>query len=379
MRNKQEKTDALLKRALCSAEKPDPVLVQKVKYQLIRREPVMRNTSAAVKRSFSMALAAALAFIIIGTAAFAAWTLRRPGEIVGDMGDQTLGAAFDSDKAIDINASISSGGYTFTMMSVLSGRDMTDQPFYSPEVQDERTYAVMAIQKTDGNPMPGPDDAAYSHTPFFVTPLVKGVRPWELNISTMNGGYIETVADGILYRLVECDTVEIFADRGLYLAVSSSALFDKDAFQYNESTGEITANKGYSGACALFPLALDKALANPEKAQEYLDGLFAPPSDAEEADEMPDPWKDVDWDEAQPVASTVKELSVGADGMLSYTFSTDEYGGGTVTAKFSDCFSDEKKAQSSIVQLLASGDSICAVRFSMDEAGVITGAIVVPK
>jgi len=39
----------------------------------------------------------------------------------------------------------------------------------------------------------------------------------------MNGGYAQTVVDGVCYRIAECDNVECFADRKLYLCVMDDA------------------------------------------------------------------------------------------------------------------------------------------------------------
>ncbi len=54
---------------------------------------------------------------------------------------------------------------------------------------------------------------------FFISPLVKGLEPWQYNIGTMNGSYCEDIVDGIRYRIIQCDDIEIFADRGVYLSV----------------------------------------------------------------------------------------------------------------------------------------------------------------
>lgn len=73
--------------------------------------------------------------------------------------------------------------------------------------------------------MPATSEPEYGQDPFFVSPLIKGLKPWQVNITTMNGGYSEAVIDGIMYRLIECDGVEMFADRGVYLAVSNGSSF----------------------------------------------------------------------------------------------------------------------------------------------------------
>ncbi|HEX2926510.1 MAG TPA: hypothetical protein VHP38_09690 [Ruminiclostridium sp.] len=37
-----------------------------------------------------------------------------------------------------------------------------------------------------------------------------------------------------MYRLIECDSIEMFADRGVYLCVSTSTLYDNMAFNYDK-------------------------------------------------------------------------------------------------------------------------------------------------
>lgn len=81
------------------------------------------------------------------------------------------------------------------------------------------------------------------------------------------------MVNSIMYRLIECDGVEMFADRGLYLCISASNFYDVKAFHYNEETGEISRNADYEGANALFRLPLDSSKADPEKAEKYLKEL----------------------------------------------------------------------------------------------------------
>lgn len=110
--------------------------------------------------------------------------------------------------------------------------------------------------------------------PFFASPLVKGLKPWEVNAFTMNGGYSESVIDGVMYHLVEYDDIAIFADRSLYFVISTSLTYDTDAFIYDEQTGEIKANEDFDGASAVFTLPLDKEYADPSKAKPYLDDII---------------------------------------------------------------------------------------------------------
>ena len=372
---KNNNLDSLLKAALSRTDTPDAELVQKVKYKLITEEPVLKKSAA--KRSFRTAAVAVMAFALITTTAFAAWYFLKPSEVADHFKDYALSAAFESETAVNINASVTSGDYTFTLLAIVTGKDITDMPYYSEEVQDERTYVVVAIRNADGTPMPDTKDDKYGQTSFFASPLVKGLNPARVNALSMNGGYSETVVDGILYRIVECDGVAMFADRGLYFAICTDTFYDKDAFIYNEQTGEIKANPNYNGASAVFDLPIDKSLADPEKAEQYLENMYQQP-DEDNADEVSNLWDNVDWDKTVPVASTVKELTVDTNGKISYTYDF-EYGSGTISTRFEDCFVKNQKAQSVIVSHMASDDKVYAVRFSMDEKGTITGAVVKPE
>ena len=220
---------------------------------------------------------------------------------------------------------------------------------------------------------------------FFVSPLVKGLKPWEVNAATMNGAYAESFVDGVLYRLVECDNVTMFADRGLYFAICTDAFISNGTFNFDEKSGEIGVNPDYSGASAVFDLPIDKSLADPEKAEQYLNSLFAPAADVTEDAPLPPEmiWAhSLDWEKAVPVASTVKELTVADNGEIIYSFEYDN-GEGNAIAFFSDCFTDGGGAQSKIVRIDSSTDtegnvSAFAIRFSLDENGVVTGSIVIP-
>ena len=280
---KDRNTDALLKKALnAGAETPRPELVLKTKNKLLERDFVMKKNHK-IKYSFRRTAVILIAmFILTASTVFAIWNLDllKPSQIAGITGGNTLMAAFESDSAININESITSGGYTFTLLAIVSGKDLKDTEFcYEERDKDERTYAVLAIQKADGAPFTREEH--WSESPeisFLATPLVKGLEPWRVNVFFMNGGLSVTIVDGIVYHVVECDTVEMFADRGLYFAVSSGfgiagIPYNLGAFNYDEQTGEITANPDFDGISVIFDLPLEKSLADPEKAEEYLQSI----------------------------------------------------------------------------------------------------------
>jgi len=382
MGNRKVDVDVLLKRTLNRSETPDAKLIRKVKYELIKEEPILKKTAA--RRTFSRVAAVAAALAIFTTTAFAAWHFLNASEVADIFNNSALSAAFESENAININTSVTSGDYIFTLLAIVSGKDIKEHPIYSNgEILSDRTYSVLAIQKTDGSPMPNTSDDEYGNMPFYTSPYVKGQKPWIVNAHTLNGGYSEMVVDGVMYRILECDEITMFADRGVYLGINTGTIGNhSQAFIYNDQTGELKANPNYNGSSAVFELPFDKALADSEKAERYLESLFNDPNDTVERnaglDIGEDLWSSIDWDRAVPVTSTVKELTVDETGTITFTYDF-EYGGGTIIVDFHEYFGDNQKPQSLIIHQIRSDDILYAICLSIDENGTITGMVVMPE
>lgn len=213
---------------------------------------------------------AAAIMLLTSTAVAAVWMLLQASDIAERKGDYTLSDAFDSEKAISINESITSEEYTFTLLAIVSGDGISDYIGSAMQRQPERTYVVLAIQNADGSPIQK-DDLFDLTNNFMVTPMIRGVKPWVVNAASMGGSFSDSLVDGVVYRLVECDSIMIFADRGLYLGVCAEPFINRDTFKFDESTGEITVNPDYPGACAVFELPIDASHADPEQAEQYLE------------------------------------------------------------------------------------------------------------
>ncbi|SNS05618.1 hypothetical protein SAMN05446037_1003174 [Anaerovirgula multivorans] len=56
--------------------------------------------------------------------------------------------------------------------------------------------------------------------------------------------------------------------------ISSGAFYDTSAFDFNFQSGEISPNPDFHGVNVLFDLPLDKAKADPEKVQRFLDERY---------------------------------------------------------------------------------------------------------
>jgi len=264
MDKKNNDFDTILRQALSPNQEPDDGLNRKI----ISRVKEKDNMKYNKKR---VGIIAAAAIIACSATAFAAWKYLKPTDVANATEDKALTEAFQSDDAVEVNETQVYGDYSITFLGTVSGNNLSDFVAESDgEELTDRTYAVVAIEKTDGTPMPSTSDDDYGETPFLVTPLIKGANPNIFNAFTRNGGYSEFVKDGIMYRIAECDNVEMFAYKGSYMAVSSSTFYDNDAYIYNEETGEITRNEDYDGVNALFDLPLDESKADKDAGEKYI-------------------------------------------------------------------------------------------------------------
>ena len=133
-------------------------------------------------------------------------------------------------------------------------------------------------------------------------------------------GYQEFVKDGIMYRVIDMENVEVFADTDIYVGVNSETFYDEDAYIYDENTGDIKANEDYNGVNALFVLPVDESKADSAAAKKYLEEferalntpdapqvMTEPDIDVEAFIEMITP-ENLD-DYAKPVAGTKQIIS----------------------------------------------------------------------
>lgn len=263
-----DKIDDLLKDALFSSEKPDAYLNKKI-LQKAKGDNTMRKPLFKTVPIMAALLTAVLA--TGGLTAYAAWQYLTPNQVAEQFEDKKLAQAFSSRDASVINKSQICGDYKITLLGMISGENLSD---YATEVdgqiQTDRTYTVVSIEKRDGTPMPKTSDPEYDNG-FLITPFIKGENPAGLNIFHMGGGSSMMVQDGIEYRIIENDNIEVFADRGVYLGVLDSGFYDIEAYNFNKKTGEITRNDNYEGVNALFELPLDKSKADEKAAQEQIE------------------------------------------------------------------------------------------------------------
>lgn len=376
--NDSEKWDRLLRQALAPEAGPEEKLNQSIVKRLKERSGMKRG----YRKRISIGITAAVFALVMSITAYAATQLFSSKQVAEHLGEQVLAKAFESSDAVEIDQSIASGDYNFTLHGIVSGAGLKELGGSQEAIHPERTYAVVSIARQDGEPMPHTSDPEYGKEPFFVSPFIKGLKPWQVNIMTMNGGYSEVVVDGIMYRLIECDGVEMFADRGVYLAISSgSAFYNSDAFAYDEGTGEISVKTDYAGTSLLFELPLDKSKADPAKAEGYLQELLQEPdktaADASDDSEEAKLAKKIEeWKKKVPdgvvIPESVKEVTYEEQGMIHY-----EYDGWNVTLAAELLFEEGQTGVSKAVQFSEDDFGFKALQFTKDENGVITGRILV--
>lgn len=379
--------DDILKQALTPTEEPDFWLNQKILSMAKEATPMKKKNykTAAVFAS------AAIVLSIGSISIYAAHKFLQPEHVAEKMEDAKLIDAFKSKDAISIDETQSYGGYDVTLLGMVSGKTLTEYPVSDETgIHDDRTYAVVVIANSDQTPMPSPSDDSYGEQSFFVSPLIQGFDPTKYNAFTFVGGYFETEEDGILYRIAECDNVEMFADHEIYLCVSDSMSYNTDAYTYDEMTGTISRNENYDGLNALFHLPLDSSKADPKAAAEYIKKIDEGDNDVPETElseeeaeiseflEKLTPENMLDY--IKPIDSTTTVLTPDKDGNLNYEYDLGDKGSGSGTASIDNLFPD-KKTRTCINGSSSCGtlDSVLIDVFTLNEDGSVTYTVYMPK
>lgn len=202
---------------------------------------------------------AAVLAVVLAVTAVAVTLLLRPNEVASELKDQTLAEAFEGKNAVVLNKTVKSDGYNITLAGVVSGSGLSD---YCQDVDASRTYAVVSVSKCDGTAI---DEV---NTDLVMTPLISGYAPRAVNAWTLGGGYQAFTKDGVSYYLFDYQSLEMFANHTVYLAVyqgdaPSSADFDMAA------DGTISFAKSFQGPHALFTLPMDQSKADDAAVKQY--------------------------------------------------------------------------------------------------------------
>lgn len=260
----------LLFQALEADKQPSARLNEKI---LEQNQRIQEGKRLKYRRMilFTKIVAACIAIsILIPTTIYAAKHFLNAKEATQVVGDEKLSKQFQetsqNSAVIQMDQTETFTPYQVKVLGAVSGKNISD--FVGKGVNgydQEKTYIVTAIAKTDGTQMTYDDE-------LLVTPFIQGVSPMDFNIFYMGGGASSRLTDGVLYRLIECDSLEIFADKTIYLGVTQESDFGM-AYHYDETTGIVSKNEDYQGMNMLFTIPLDKSKADAGKAAEYLEQM----------------------------------------------------------------------------------------------------------
>lgn len=345
------KMDQLLQQALSPEEEPDYWLNQKI----LQTAKETGKMTRKVKRIPAGIVAAALALMIGSIGVFAGWKYLAPDTVAETVfKDELLAKAFQTEDALLVNETQEYAGYKITLLGIVSGKGLSEYTEWDEagNIEDDKTYVVTAIENADGTPRSDVSDEDYGEDSFYVSPYIKGMSMMDYNAHTLGGGYSEDVIDGIQYRMLECDNVEIFAHKGLYIGVNDGFSPNAGAFLMDETTGEITRNESYEGINALFDLPIPAFKGDEAAVNAYVEAMNAP-SEEPETEEAVEPATDVQtvskaierWTledfEANAKCIIKEELIPDAQGYISYKYDLDDGGGSEATKLVTWLFEDE--------------------------------------
>ena len=226
------------------------------------------NSKHSIRKEFFMkksVIAAVIAICIVAMSGgvYAHYKWLNAKQTVLEMGYEKLSKYFDIDKD-DIQIE-EMGKYRAIFLGIVSGANINDK-ILDEDIDKSLSYIVTAVEHKDGTNMTYDDD-------IVVSPFISGIRPIDFSIYSIHGGAKMMLKDGTLYTLTECDDLEIFADRNVYLAVMNGVNMG-DGYNYDEKSGDITRNKKAKKLNLLFQVNLDKSKADPEAAQKYIDKML---------------------------------------------------------------------------------------------------------
>ncbi|MCR4999090.1 MAG: hypothetical protein K6A05_04530 [Lachnospiraceae bacterium] len=297
------KLDELLYESLAPSHEPSEHLNR----QLMRRMDMKK--SVTIRRGLATAATIACALLVGGTGVYAYNHFLQPAEIASEVSERNaLAKAFESKSAIPVEETQQSGDYSITLLGIVSGKDL--EPCVVGDVtgiNKERSYAAIAVTRLDGQPM-GDDGVT-------VSPLIHGVDWQDVTLADLDATLHWFVRDGVAYELMECDSLDIFALRGVQLGVVDQFGDEARAFEMDAS-GAYQKKAGYQGTNALFPLPLDESKGDEAAVSAYLDAVkVAKESDDEEMVSDTEGWdaevvdfeKEIESRSEEDVAAYLKE------------------------------------------------------------------------
>ena len=228
--------------------------------ELLRAAPRKDDLMSHSKRPLKVAVLVMAAILILSFGAYAVISLLSASQVAESVGDKELASLFEESNFEPVT--VKGDVYSVTFMGIAPGENFYSYEEDGPMVSENRTYAVWAVYRNDGEPL---DQMMGS--PIQVIPVIDGQRPDILFSAGMSAsGYSK---DGVLYYLFDYTDLEIFAHENVKL-MAFEGMFPTNNIITADDKGKIVYAEGYNGFKAVFELDLDESKADPEAAAEFL-------------------------------------------------------------------------------------------------------------
>lgn len=227
------------------------------------RELEKERNSMTFNKTKKMAvlIAACVALLAVSVSAAVMWLT--PAQVTQEQGQPLLAEAFSGPDAISINETVESGDFSITLLGLVSGRNLDT---LNPDLEADHTYSVLALRRLDGKPL---ENETFDFGSYTMTPLVAGTSPAAVNNWTLDAGVTGMDKDGVYYYLLDTASIEMFADRTVYMAFYEGSAPNNTIFTVADD-GTISFAEDFTGVQALFTLPLDPAKADRVAADAFL-------------------------------------------------------------------------------------------------------------
>lgn len=219
------------------------------------------NMTIRKTKKMAVLIAACVALLAVSVSAAVMWLT--PAQVAEEHNQPLLAEAFNGPDAIELNETEESGDFSITLLGLVSGRNLDT---LNPDLEKDHTYSVLALRRLDGKPLTNEN---HSLTQYTMTPLVAGTSPAAVNNWTLDAGVTGMDKDGVYYYLLDTASLEMFADRTVYMAFYEGFSPSNTIFTVADD-GSISFADDFTGVHALFTLPLDPSKADRAAADAFV-------------------------------------------------------------------------------------------------------------
>ena len=227
------------------------------------RELEKERTDMTISKTKKIAVLAAACIALLAVSVSAAMLWLTPAQVAEEHNQPLLAEAFEGPDAIEINETVESGDFSITLLGLVSGRNLD---VLNQDLEKDHTYSVLALRRLDGEPL---ENETFDFTSYTMTPLAAGCSPRAVNNWTLGAFASGLAKDGVYYYLLDTQSIEMFADRTVYMAFYEGGVPSNTIFTVAED-GTIAFADDFTEVHALFTLPLDPAKADPAAAEAFL-------------------------------------------------------------------------------------------------------------